>query len=528
MDTDYIRETIRTYFVDVITGAEPFDYDAEIDSLEVTITSTEYPNPLLYDTIGEPSIYGSKMINDSGNYQYMISVEGDGNEDLNSYLNMKQYVDNQETVVKVYDLRYSTKQLIKELTIEATSLRTNQVDLLEHIYVEEVLTETKRNRLFFGKRSLLNLIKDNSFYFKNRFGGMSKSSYKNVMMLDIENNRKILNNSVRNKMLLKDYSDFYKGVAGIVGTPLDEDSGTQINTIFTKYDHYDIEKKYEIVTVIPENTTPIFEDIEPSKMLLISASLPNSYAYNDSKIIKYIDFFNSSNLPKFKAIHTLVGNESRYFIFDVIRGSVPEYRSTSASDNKSLCLLDVYDKIEIVVGNKRHKLTYSLSQHFDSYVLRSIVCNNKTYFIKLSDDERGLFGYLYIPSNSESSFNNVDELFADFPFSDLGINALKENIYPKSFKPDGSGGSIVDEWAMDLYINENKSTVEFKTMKSSEAALFSRFLDTTTLTDKVYFKMPITLDINNRPTELIKNVVATMRAKRVKSSNDYKFETYGY
>jgi len=81
---------------------------------------------------------------------------------------------------------------------------------------------------------------------------------------------------------------------------------------------------------------------------------------------------------------------------------------------------------------------------------------------------------------------------------------------------------------MDLFFNGNKVTIELKKFKEIDDYLFSKFMDTTDIHGKAYFKVPVTLDIDSKPTELFRNVIVTMRTKKVMSANDYKFETYGY
>jgi hypothetical protein len=82
---------------------------------------------------------------------------------------------------------------------------------------------------------------------------------------------------------------------------------------------------------------------------------------------------------------------------------------------------------------------------------------------------------------------------------------------------------------MDIRRGPNdKISVDVKDYTDSEVASFSNFMDTSTLNGKAYIKVSVTLEIGNNPSDIIKDVLVTMRAKRLASANDYQFETYGY
>lgn len=159
-DLSSIRETVRTYFTDIIVDPTnlTFDYNAAIDALVFSIKEDDpltplvneeviYANPILFDTMGQPSIYGTHMINSDGEHRYMISAKSlDGLTDLDSYTTMKQYADLPATKVKIFDLRYPIPPSIT-LDIDPTTLTEYSVDLL---------SGTDVNRLYFGKKTMLN------------------------------------------------------------------------------------------------------------------------------------------------------------------------------------------------------------------------------------------------------------------------------------------------------------------------------------------------------------------------------------
>lgn len=537
-----VREMIRTYFTDIIIDdADPlFDYDATVDALVFTVTANTYPDPILFDTLGQPSIYGTYMINDIAEHKYMISVKNPAGDDLNSYTAIKQYIEDplttQPAEVKVYDLRYAVETLIKTLHVENDTLKQDSVTLLE--YLPDVITPTsvKENKLYFPVRSMLNLIQDSMFYYKDRFGGLSQIPTTTVMMQDIENNRALLDNSVKMKMLKAEYTSYFRGRAGIVRSKADVNS--KVNLTFSKYDQYNINKNYEIVTDLTENIEVRFEDIEPTMINSITAAAPSNYSYDDSRMVVYTDLINTAILPKFKAIYKYVDGVGRYYIFDTIRGEVPEFRDGvgETSDDKTLCLLDVYDKNSIFVktsrGNKAHSLIYNINA--DKYIFRTINVLvggvTKTYYIKLANNENDLTGYIIVPSKTTDTFEDPQSLINDFPFVELGMEVITDYVYGTSYVSDGLGGTVVENWAMDIQMGQNeKLTVDFKTYDpTTDLESFSTFMDVSTLTGKLYFKMPIRLDITSTPTELTKDVLVTLIAKKLISANEYQFETNGY
>jgi len=537
-DIEAVREVVRTYFSDIIKNdSDPlFDYNDTVDSMVFTVQdTTDYTNPVLYDTLVEPSIYGPYMINSDGITQYMISIEGSSGENLNTYSAMKQYIEdplkNNPAQIDIYDIRYQTKVLIKTLYADITSLKEDSINLMEYILdINDDITAVNENKLYFGIKTLLNLIDNGIFYFKDKFGGKTTSSYRNVVMQDIENNRSILDESIQLKMLKNEYSSIFKGRAGMIRNQMDNDS--KVNILFSKYDLYDIKKKFELISVLPESDDIRFEDMEPNMIDLIDSSINDTYEYNHDRLVIYTDLLNTELLPKFKAMHTYIDNEHRYYIFDTIRGEVPEYVSTGTSDAKTLCLLDVYTKNSIQVKTRGTSASYPIVYNISpdgNNIFRTITTGGKTYYIKLADNENGLTSYIMFSSNLNKEYLDSESLLSDFPFSSIGITLTKDNIYPISYKSDGAGGSIVDEWGIDILMDDNeKVSLELKDGDGIEVSSFRTFMDTSTLAGKGYFKIPIRLDISNSPTELIEDVLVTMRAKRLVSSNDYEFETSGY
>lgn len=539
IDTTNIREMIRTYFRDIISS-DP-DYDTNVDAIVFTVQPTVFiENPVLFDTLGQPSIYGTYMINNMAEYKYMISLKGDAGQDLNSYPLMKQYVDNfgsSPIPVNIYDLRYPTEHLIKTLYVDTETLNNSSVQLIEFVLdINEVVIGTKENLIYFGNRSLLNYIgTDGSFYFRDKLGGLTKSPYKNVMMRDIENNRKILDESIQIKMLSVENSPYFRGICGVVGTQTDSED--KVDLTFAKYDKYNIKKELKKIASIPVEATDVrFEDLEPKIMSSVGDVIGNTHEFDDSSMIVYTDFVNTSNLPKFKAIHKSFNGNNRYYIFDTIRGNVPEFITTELnSDKKTLCLLDVYDKTSIIVKTlsttKTHALDYNM--HYDAeldkyFIFRTIKLGNITYYIKLADNENELTGYVIMVSKERNTFTTASELIDDFQFSDLGINVSQSNVYPLDYEKI-SGTTVVKKWGLDIQMSENeKLSVELRKVEDGSAEQFSAFMDKTMLNGKVYFKFPITLDIASRPTELIEDVMVTLRTKKIISANDYEFETFGY
>jgi len=73
-----------------------------------------------------------------------------------------------------------------------------------------------------------------------------------------------------------------------------------------------------------------------------------------------------------------------------------------------------------------------------------------------------------------------------------------------------------------------KFTTEFKDGDGIDVATMGSFMDISTLAGKLYIQVPIIFDITARPTELIEDVIVTMRAKKILSANDYDSETFGY
>jgi hypothetical protein len=247
------------------------------------------------------------MINDIGEYKYMISVEGELNEDLNNYTDLKQYVDSSElelVPVNIYDLRYATKDLITTLYVDKDVFNESSVNLMEFVLdVNEEIQEVKENVLYFGRKSLLNYIgADGLFYFKDKLGGLTKSPYKNVMMWDIENNRNLLDQSIQIKMLSPENSRNFSGITGVVRTQTENNDKVELN--FTKYDKYSITKQFKEVSSIPGGEEDIrFEDIEPKIINTIENAVNQTHVFNEKSMIVYTDLVNTSTLPKFKAIY---------------------------------------------------------------------------------------------------------------------------------------------------------------------------------------------------------------------------------
>jgi hypothetical protein len=306
LDTVNIREIIRTYFRDIISDTP--DYDQNVDAITFTVQTADFiENPVLFDTLGQPSIYSTYMINDIGEYKYMISVEGELNEDLNNYTDLKQYVDSSElelVPVNIYDLRYATKDLITTLYVDKDVFNESSVNLMEFVLdVNEEIQEVKENVLYFGRKSLLNYIgADGLFYFKDKLGGLTKSPYKNVMMWDIENNRNLLDQSIQIKMLSPENSRNFSGITGVVRTQTENNDKVELN--FTKYDKYSITKQFKEVSSIPGGEEDIrFEDIEPKIINTIENAVNQTHVFNEKSMIVYTDLVNTSTLPKFKAIY---------------------------------------------------------------------------------------------------------------------------------------------------------------------------------------------------------------------------------
>lgn len=535
-DLESVRETVRTYFRDIIKNdSDPlFDYDATVDAIVFSVqTTVTYNNPILFDTLVQPSIYGSYITNSEGLNEYMVSIKGLGGEDLNSYISMKSYIENPLTInppeIQIYDLRFQTPQLIRNLYVSPPTLKEDSVVLLEQVLdINDDIVTLKENKLYFGKKTLLNMINNQGmFSFKDKLGGITNSPNKNIMMQDIENNRKIKDKSIQMKMLSSLYSPFFKGRAGIVREQVDQNS--KVSIVFSKYDHYDIKRKYELITTIPISNDIRFEDMEPSLIDTIDDSLGDIYEYNHDALVVYTNLINTNTLPKFKAIHTLVGSENRYYIFDVIRGEVPEYIDVSSSDDKTLCLLDVYSKNYIRVKNKNkvvtsHSLTYNISTNQNN-IFRTISVGGKTYYIKLADSENDPTAYIIVPSNTTKSFMDSTTLLSDFSFANLGFTVTANDIYPISYKSDGAGGTVVDKWGMDLITYDGeKLNLEFNDGDSSDAITMNTFMDITTLSNRLYLKMPVEIHL----TELTEDVMVTMRSKKLLSANDYLFDTVGY
>jgi hypothetical protein len=270
----------------------------------------------------------------------------------------------------------------------------------------------------------------------------------NVIMQDIENNRLLLDNSVKAKMVNDTYKSYFKGVAGIVRSKADVNS--RVDLAFSKYDQYYINKEYEIITkeVLPTDITNIrFDDIEPELINSISGATGN-YTVDDSGMVIYTDLINTTSLPKFKAIYNNIDSEDRYYIFDTIRGSIPEYEGVGeTSDDATLCLLDVYTKNKIIVktskGSSYHTIKYDISTDED-HIFRTIDVDEETYYVKLANDENDLSGYIIIPSTTaDATYEDAESLINDFPFEDIGLTVEEDDVYPLSYISDGLGNSSV-------------------------------------------------------------------------------------
>jgi hypothetical protein len=456
-DLSKVRETIRTYFRDIIKDdSDPsFDYDNVIDSLDITVrTDIFYDNPVLFDTLGEPSVYGPHMMDSNGNNIYMISVEGSSGQILGNRQAILDYAQDENTLqppeVSIYDMRYETKRLIKNLYVDVNAIGEYTTTLIEQILnIDETeIVNLKENRLSYGTKSMLNLIKNNFFYYRDRFGGLTRVSNRNVVMQDIINNRTLMTNSIREKMLRSIYSSHFKGRAGIVRT--NSSSNSLVDIIFSKYDQYNIIKNFEEVESIPDGIEDVrFEDIEPDLINRISLSESSTYEIEDSRMIVYTNLINTSNLPKFKAIYNNVGTDHRYYIFDIDRGNVPEFIDEDGviSEPKTLCLLDVYKNPRIsvrgAVSERKHNLIYNVSNDGIS-IFRTINVNSKTYYIKMSNDENELTASVIIPSNTTNIFTSANDLINDFSFSDIGLSVSTGDVYPTSYSTDGSNNLVVE------------------------------------------------------------------------------------
>jgi hypothetical protein len=467
----------------------------------------------------------------------MISVEGSSNEDLNTYAAMKEYVDTSELElipVNIYDLRYATKSLISTLYIDKTKLNTASVNLFEHVLDGSgEIIGLKESIVYFGNRSLFNYVgPDGSFYFRDKLGGLTKSPHKNVMMWDIENNRSILDESIQIKMNKPENKDNFNGIAGIIRHQTSDN--TKVDLTFSKYDKYSVTKRFKKILSIPGEATDIrFEDMEPKLMKLIDDAENDTYELNSDNMIIYTDLINTASLPKFKAVYTESNGKNKYYIFDTIRGNVPEFRTGELdSDPETLCLLDVYSDLHVNVNSlnssvpHKFKLDYNMNPAGDK-IFRTINVNDKDYYIKLANDEKELTGYIIIASNSKDTFEDTDDLLSDFSFSDIGLDTDNIDIYPIAYKKVDNS-SVVAKWGINIQITETESFfAEFKKAEE-ETEVFSTFMDETELIGKIYFKLPVTIDINNDPTRIIENVMVTMRAKKVISANEYEFDTFGY
>jgi hypothetical protein len=94
-------------------------------------------------------------------------------------------------------------------------------------------------------------------------------------------------------------------------------------------------------------------------------------------------------------------------------------------------------KVESIGSSKNHRLIYDVhydSERYEHFVFRTVVFDNKTYYIKLADSENELTGYIIMTSNTpNATYTTSEDLINDFSFSEMGLNVGLNDVYPLSY-----------------------------------------------------------------------------------------------